>query len=125
MIQHIVLFNPKGVMTDEERRSFARMAIDSLSGSRDVGRVTIGRRVHVDAGYERVFGDKTYEYAAVLEFTDRPALVRYLNSPNHAELGQLFWRACDSTVVCEVEVVDVVASDVVDRLVGRPNGQDV
>jgi hypothetical protein len=125
VIQHIVLFNPKGAMTEEDRRSFARTVIDSLSGSPDVSRVTIGRRADVDAGYERVFGDKAYEYAAVLECVDRPALVRYLNSPNHAELGRLFWWACDSTVVCEVEVVDVVAPDAVDRLVLRPNGQDV
>jgi hypothetical protein len=116
MIQHIVLFNPKAGMPDEERRSFARTTIDSLSGSQDIGRVTIGRRVEIDAGYERLFGDKTYEYAAVLEFSDRHALVRYLHSQDHAKLGRLFWLTCDSAVVCEVEVIDAAAPDAVDRL---------
>ena len=50
-------------------------------------------------------GDKTYEYAAVLEFHGEPELVAYLNSPTHANLGRLFWENCESTIISEVESI--------------------
>ncbi len=50
-------------------------------------------------------GDKTYEFAAVLEFEDESRLVTYLTSPMHEELGRLFWQYCESAVVSEVESV--------------------
>ncbi|MCC7042245.1 MAG: Dabb family protein [Acidobacteria bacterium] len=117
MIQHIVLFTPKATLTEEERRSFASTTIRTLTSSPDIARMSIGRRTRVDAGYERSFGDKTYNFAVVLDFNDRAALVRYLNSSDHAELGRLFWQNCQDTVICEVDVVDATGVDVVDRLV--------
>lgn len=104
MIQHIVLFTPKPGLPAAERRRFAEAALDTLAGSPDIQRFTLGRRVEVDAGYPRSFGDAAYAFAAVLEFADRGALVRYLTSPRHAELGRLFWELCERTVVTEVEV---------------------
>jgi hypothetical protein len=117
MIQHIVLFTPKASLSHDERREFARTTIRTLTSSPDIARLSIGRRADVDAGYERSFGDKTYEFAAVLEFSDRSALVRYLTSSDHAELGRLFWQNCQDTVICEVDVVDATDLDVIDRLV--------
>jgi hypothetical protein len=117
MIQHIVLFNPKTTLSVEERRSFARTTIDTLTASPDIARMSIGRRANVDAGYERSFGDKTYEFAAVLEFRDRSALIRYLNSSDHAELGRLFWQNCQDSVICEVDLVDPSGAGAIDHLV--------
>lgn len=68
-----------------------------------LSRVTVGRSVAVDAGYDRRFGDATYSYAAVLEFKDRAGLLSYLRHPVHAELGALFWRVCERTTIVEVE----------------------
>ena len=51
-------------------------------------------------------GDKTYEFAAVLEFQDEAALTGYLQHPMHHELGRLFWENCERTVVSEVEYLD-------------------
>jgi len=51
-------------------------------------------------------GDKTYDFAAVLEFKDRKALLAYLRDPIHQELGRLFWESCERTVVSEVEFRD-------------------
>lgn len=117
VIQHIVLFTPKATLSDDERRTFASRTLGTLTGCSQIARLTIGRRAEIDAGYERLFGDKTYEYAAVLEFSDQAGLVHYLNTPEHAELGRLFWENCESTVVSEVELIDVLAPDAVDKLV--------
>lgn len=104
MIQHIVLFTPKPGLTDERRQIFTSLVVDTLSGSTDVERFSIGRRVDIDAGYDRNFGDKTYEYSAVIEFRTEKDLIGYLRSSEHAHLGRLFWENCDSCVVCETEV---------------------
>ena len=104
MIQHIVLFNAKSDLSMASRGLFAQTALGVLRRSPHLGRFTVGRRVALDAGYERSFGDKTYEYAAVLEFANAEALIGYLNSADHGELGRLFWEMCESTVVTEVEV---------------------
>ena len=106
MIQHIVLFSPKAGLPDEDRQAFARATLTTLRDCRDIGRFTVGRRIDVDPGYQRSFGEDGFEFAAVLEFDDRDALVRYLTSPRHAELGRLFWEMCGRTIVMEVETVD-------------------
>ena len=66
----------------------------------------MGRRIEIDPGYSRSLGDKTYAFAAILEFRDRKGLLEYLRHPMHHELGRLFWETCEDTVICEVESVD-------------------
>jgi hypothetical protein len=110
VIQHIVLYTPKAGLTDSDLRSFAQSVFRVLSGSKDISRACTGRRATIDAGYERSFGERTYKFSAVLEFEDEPALIRYLNSADHAELGRLFWQTCADTVVLEVKAVDAKAS---------------
>jgi hypothetical protein len=106
VIQHIVLFTPKAGLTLADRQRFARTTAEVLGRSSDVSRFTIGRRVDIDPGYPRSFGDRRFDYSAVLEFVDRDALVRYLVSPSHGELGRQFWEACQDTIVVEVDVLD-------------------
>lgn len=77
------------------------VSVDSLV------RVSVGRRVEIDAGYRRTFGDNTYAFAAVLEFESAAGLVEYLNHPGHAALGALFWRFCKRSVVNEVETLSL------------------
>lgn len=110
MIQHIVLFTPKAGLPTDRRRSFATLVLETLRTSPHISRCTVGKRSEVDAGYTRNFGDKTYEYAAVLEFEDEDSLVAYLKEPRHAHLGRAFWELCEGTVVCEVEAVDFCSS---------------
>lgn len=77
----------------------------------------IGRRVAIDSGGARNFGDNTYQFAAVLEFADADGLIAYLRHPLHRELGRLFWEFCGAAVVMEVESVDVRGNQVSDLLV--------
>lgn len=110
MIQHIVLFTPKADLSGDEKTSFADLVLRTLRSSFYVSRCTIGRRIQVNPGYERSFGDATYEYAAVMEFASEGALIAYLNDPAHAALGRAFWASCERTVVCEVLAAEVEAA---------------
>lgn len=107
MIAHIVLFTPKAELTEAERRSFAKSVAATLRQITSIQRATVGRHIDVDPGYKRTFGDKTYQFAAVLEFSDRAALVDYLRNPLHEDLGRLFWETCAASVICEVESADI------------------
>ena len=108
MVAHIVLFNPKSELTAEQRQSFAQSVRDSVRRIGRIQRAMIGRAVAVAPQYDRTFGDKTYEYAAVLEFERAEDLLDYLNHPVHRELGRLFWENCGSAVVMEAELADAL-----------------
>ena len=68
MISHIVLFNSKKDVSAADRRSFALRIRDVCRAIPAVKAARVGRAVNVNAGYERSFGDKTYEFAAILDF---------------------------------------------------------
>lgn len=61
-------------------------------------------------------GDMTYDAAAVLEFTDQPALQVYLEHPIHKELSRLFWLHCHSTLVVDAEMGDAATEPVASLL---------
>ena len=117
MIAHLVFFNAKPEATDNQLRSFAKAISEACRQISTIHRVQIGRGVAVDAGYTRSFGDKTYNFAAIFEFTDASALKQYLNHPLHHELGRMFWEMCESTTVIEVELTDGKSDRLVDFLV--------
>ena len=106
MIGHIVLFNPKAGLAESSLLSFGLSIQKAFSAIPTVKRALIGRRLSIDAGYERSLGHKTYEFTAILEFENEAALIAYLRHPLHAELGRLFWDYCESTVISEVRLVD-------------------
>lgn len=107
MIAHIVFFEPKENVTPDQKRSFGQLLVSLASSIDSIKRAYIGRSVRLDPGYDRHFGDKTYSFAAVLEFDDEAGLLEYLKHPKHEELGRLFWLWCDSTAIMEVETRDL------------------
>ena len=116
MIAHVVLFTPKSDLSEADSRSFAQSIVEVFRQIPVIERAIVGRAVYVKAGYQRNFGDKTYEFAAVVEFKDAAALLEYLNHPLHKELGALFWRHCESTVIVDIESADATSSAAVDLL---------
>jgi len=116
MIAHIVLFNPKPGTSESELRSFAKTIADACTKIAAIERSRVGRRIELDAGYARSFGEKTYNFAAVFEFADAAALRAYLNHPAHQRLGQMFWEVCESTVVIEAAMADGRSEGIVDFL---------
>ena len=111
MIAHVVLFNPRADLTAERMRAFTEAMGDCFRSLDHIKRAMVGRRVEVDPGYARSFGDKTYHFAAVLEFEDKAGLVAYLRHPKHEELGRLFWECCESTVVSEHHMIDAIGDN--------------
>lgn len=116
MISHIVLFNAKKNVSPDDRRSFAIQVRDVCRAISVVRSATVGRAISVDPGYARSFGDKTYEFTAILDFATRSDLIAYLQHPLHHELGRLFWVYCESTIVVEVEARDAKSDEIVDLL---------
>ncbi len=116
MIAHLVLFNPKPEATSSQLRSFAKAISTACREIPSITRVCVGKRIVVDAGYARNFGEKTYKYAAEFEFVDIAALREYLHHPRHQELGRMFWEICDSTAVLEVELIDGRSDQLADFL---------
>ena len=116
MIAHIVLFTPKSGLDEATIRSFAQEIVDTCKSVESVGKASVGRSVSIDAGYGRNFGDMTYQYTAILEFSDEPALIEYLRHPLHDKLGRRFWELCASTVIVESDSMDIRDDGVVDFL---------
>ena len=113
MIAHLVLFTPRENLTSDEKRSLALAIQDAGRTITSIRRALVGRSVHIDAGYERQLGVTAYQFAAVLEFDTRAALLDYLHHPLHERLGQLFWDLCERSIVLEVETRDFADEDVV------------
>jgi len=121
MISHIVLFEPKLGLTGEEVMGFAQQLKTVIDSVPTIARASVGRRVTIDSGQARYFGDQTYSFSAVVEFADKNGLIEYLNHPAHRELGRLFWQFCAATIVTEVECIDAQAESVVEFLVKAQN----
>jgi hypothetical protein len=113
-----VLFNPKPETSLDQLRSFAQSLSELFRSDDSIERVTVGRRLPFDPGYQRSFGDATYQYAAILEFPDEHRLGAYLRSAAHAEVGRLFWDLCESTVVSEHRMTDGRSDELVSLLGG-------
>lgn len=109
MIAHIVLFNLKPSILKAEMRSFIRELERLLRAIPSVQRATIGRSIQVDAGYPRAFGDRAFNFVAVLEFADTDGLVSYLRHPLHGEVGRKFWEYCDAASIVESRMADVMS----------------
>ena len=120
MISHIVLFEPKPGLTEDQVRDFAQHLREAMAAAPSVRRAMVGRKVDIHSGNDRNFGDAAYSFSAVVEFDDSKGLIEYLRHPKHAELGRLFWLNCARTVVLEVESVDATTDQVIDLLVIRP-----
>jgi hypothetical protein len=107
VIVHLVLLKLRQDVTPSDIRLLARQLAELCQAIPDVKAAWAGPRRDIDAGYARSFGDSTYDYAAVLQFSDRDGLLRYLQHQDHRELGRRFWEVCQATVVFEGELFDV------------------
>jgi len=121
VISHIVLFRPKDGLAADQYLLFAQQLRLTMAAVPSVRRASVGRRIAVDAGQARSFGDTAYQFSAVVEFDGIPELIDYLKHPLHQELGRLFWEYCAATVVLEVEGVDAKTDEVIDLLVRKQN----
>ncbi len=101
MIAHVVLFEPKATITDQDRETFLDAMKTAFKEISTVTRSMVAKRQLIGAGYESKMGDQTYSYVCVAEFEDIEALETYLEHPLHQRLGQLFWQYCDRTLIID------------------------
>lgn len=113
MIAHIVLFEPKGDIPARDLRVFAQTLQDVCRAVPSVKRATAGRI----APEQHLIGHTTYHYAAVIEFDDTDGLRDYLSSPIHKDLARMFWSYCESTVILDVDAIDLKTASVDQLLV--------
>jgi hypothetical protein len=101
MIAHVVLFEPKATITDQDRETFLDVMKAAFREIPTVKRSMVAKRELFGAGYESKIGDQTYSYVCVAEFEDVDSLKAYLEHPLHQRLGQLFWQYCDRTLIVD------------------------
>lgn len=104
MIAHVVLFRPKGSLTDDQRAAFVHALEQALTSVPSIARAQIGRRVRLGRLYD-VPDAESYPFAAILEFRSRDDLLAYLDHPAHHALGEQFYTASDAALALDFEIL--------------------
>jgi hypothetical protein len=106
VIVHVVLFEPRGDLTDREREQLLedlRVAAASVS---ELRRCRIGRRIrHGIPGYEQAM-QVDYQYAAIMEFDDDTGLAAYLQHPAHEGIGRHFVASAAGALAYDFDMVE-------------------
>ena len=105
MVFHIVLFDPRTDLREEEREAVFAAFGRAQAAIPSVRRAHVGRRVRHGAGYEAGMGEPL-EYAAVLVFDDLDGLRTYLEHPAHRDVGERFNAAARTRLVYDYEVAE-------------------
>jgi hypothetical protein len=104
MIAHVVLFQPRPDLTDEQRAKVLAALASAARGAPSVRSCRIGRRVkHGLPGYEQEMPD--FEFAAIIEFESVEGLRAYLKHPAHAAVGEQFSKAATAALAFDYEVM--------------------
>lgn len=119
MIVHVVLFEPRPDLDEDQRQRI----FDDLRGSAQaipsVRRFRIGRRIrHGLPGYEAdMIAD--YSFALVVEFDDLPGLKAYLQHPAHETIGRHFHQATVRALAYDFAMFDAVHADAAAHLLAH------
>jgi hypothetical protein len=107
VIAHIVLLQPRGDLSEDERNAALKTLADAAGGVPEIRRFRLGRRVkHGLPGYEQLMTED-YEYALIIEVDDVAALTRYLQAPAHAALGHLFYTATSAALAYDYQLEQI------------------
>ena len=105
MIVHVVLFQPRGGLSDQDRERVLADLRRAATEIPSIRRFRIGRRVlHGLPGYEQAM-TANYEYAAFIEFDDREGLEAYLRHPAHEAAGAHFTSSASHALAYDYEVI--------------------
>jgi hypothetical protein len=117
MIAHVVLFKPRGDVTDNDRSQFIDAIVRARREIPGIRRFHLGRRVMREVSYAQAM-PQDFTYAAVIEFDDAAAVQAYLQHPAHDPMGAWFWKVSEATLVYDYEMAD--AADAWDVLMEQP-----
>lgn len=105
MVAHVVLLRPKPALTAAEREALLDAMGIAFTSIAEIQRVRVGKRRLIGRGYEAQM-TADFEFVCVIEFEDQAALRTYLDHPQHAELGKLFFISAESALVYDYEMVE-------------------
>jgi hypothetical protein len=106
MIVHVVLFEPRADLTDDERQAVLEDLRHAVAAIPSLRRLRLGRRVrHGLAGYEQAMAID-YQYVAIFEFDDREGLETYLRHPAHAAAGRHFTASAAHSLAYDFEMIE-------------------
>jgi len=103
MIAHVVLLTPKPELSPEARRAFIERFERAVTEIPSVKGVRIGTRVLHGAQYEQLTPG-TGDVLAVIDFDSLAGLRAYLQHPEHAALGRLFYELFSSAWAYDFEM---------------------
>jgi hypothetical protein len=103
MLLHVVLFRPKASVSESDRTAMFAALDAAATHIPGVRRFQVGARVTHGAAYEALM-PLDFPFAAVVEFDDLAGLQAYLTHPEHARLGELFYRLQDAALSYDYEV---------------------
>jgi len=107
VIVHVVLFEPRADLTDEQRDQVLHDLRSAAAAIPSLRRCRIGQRIKLGRpGYEQAM-NVDYEYAAIMEFDDRAGLEAYLRHPAHEAAGRHFSEAAAHALAYDYHVSDV------------------
>jgi hypothetical protein len=109
MLLHVVLFEPKGELSDADRAALVASIERAARTIPSVRRFEVGRRLS-DGPVYRVGAPPALSYMASVAFDDRAGLDAYLAHDAHVELGRLFNQALAAAFVYDFDVADVSAA---------------
>jgi hypothetical protein len=107
VIVHVVLFQPRPGLSDEQRDRVLADLRRAATEIPSIRRFRIGQRIlHGLPGYEQAMSDN-YEYAAIIEFDDREGLEAYLRHPAHETAGAHFNTSAARAIAYDYEVSEL------------------
>lgn len=105
MILHLVLFQPRTGLSDEQRARLADALERALDGIPQIRRARVGRRLTLRRVYDTM-NTQDFPVVALLEFDSEDDLRAYLDHPAHEQLGELFYETSRSGLVFDFELLD-------------------
>lgn len=107
MIAHVILFTPRGDLTDAMRDELLTDLRDAARSIPSVRRFRFGPRVrHGLPGYEQAMRE-AYEYVVLVEFDVLEGLKQYLAHPAHERIGRHFTASAERALAYDFDVEEI------------------
>jgi hypothetical protein len=105
MILHLVLFQPRTELSDEQRARLVDAFERALDGIPQIRRARVGRRLTLGRVYDTM-NTQDFPFVALLEFDSEDDLRAYLDHPAHEQLGEQFYVTSGSGLAFDFELID-------------------
>ena len=116
MILHLVLYQPRATATPEERAGLTAALETACHEIPSIQQVRVGKAVNLGMSYSNRVLSQQFDYAAIFEFSGEIGLKAYLVHDHHRKLAEMFWKVCERTLIIDVNAVDPLAGESMERI---------